>query len=222
VTQPAEYPFYSQWESPELVPSFLDGSLTAEQDPRWHCSGAASPAEYAYWAVKTCGLACLKMILAARGEPVPPTMRLVGRALDWQAFVPIPGTSRVHGLIYRPFADWVSADYGIAAEVAAELTADGLAGRLAGGAVVIASVHPWVRWPDRVPPDRGGHLVLVTGRDGGQLILNNPSGLPGTSQHAARIALTDFARFYAGRGIVIAPPGPGRARRGAAAGLGPQ
>ena len=114
----------------------------------------------------------------------------------------------MHGLIYRPFADWVRADYGIAAEVAAELTADGLAGRLAGGAVVIASVHPWVRWPDRVPPDRGGHLVLVTGRDDGQLILNNPSGLPGTSQHAARIALTDFARFYAGRGIVIAPPAP--------------
>jgi hypothetical protein len=203
-----EYPFYSQWESPELVPSFLDGSLTAEQDPRWHCSGAASPAEYAYWAVKTCGLACLKMILGARGEPVPPTMRLVRRALDWQAFVPIPGTSRVHGLIYRPFADWVRADYGIAADVATELTAHGLAGRLAGGAVVIASVHPWVRWPDRVPPDRGGHLVLVTGRDGGQLILNNPSGLPGISQHAARIALTDFARFYAGRGIVIAPPAP--------------
>lgn len=223
MTRPAGYPFYSQWESPELVPSFLDGSLTAEQDPRWHCSGAASPAEYAYWAVKVCGLACLKMVLAARGEPVPPTMRLVGGALDWQAFVPIPGTSRVNGLIYRPFADWVRADYGIAAEVATDLTADGLAGRLAGGAVVIASVHPWVRWPDRVPPDRGGHLVLVTGRDGGQLILNNPSGLPGTSQRAARIALTDFARFYAGRGIVIAPPGPGprqAGRRVGAAGTG--
>jgi hypothetical protein len=72
---------------------------------------------------------------------------------------------------------------------------------------VIASVHPWVRWPDRIPPDRGGHLVLVTGRHGDQLILNNPSGLPGTSQHAARIALADFARFYAGRGIVITRPG---------------
>ncbi len=199
----AAYPYYSQWESPELVPSFLDGSLTAEQDPNWHRSGAVSPGEYAYWAVRTCGIACLKMILAARGEPVPPTMRLVGRALDWRAFVPIPGTSRVHGLIYRPFADWVAADYGIGAEVAADLTLDGLAARLAGGAVVIASVHPWVRWPARVPPGRGGHLVLVTGQQDGQLILNNPSGLPGVSQHGARVALTGFGRFYAGRGIVI-------------------
>ena len=56
--------------------------------------------------------------------------------------MPIPGTSRVHGLIYRPFADWVAADYGITAEVAAELTTAGLARRLAAGAVVIASVHP--------------------------------------------------------------------------------
>jgi hypothetical protein len=199
------YPYFSQWESPELVPSFLDSSRTAEQDPEWHRSGAASPAEYAYWAVKTCGLACLKMILAARGEPVPPTMRLVDRALDRRAFVPIPGTSRVHGLIYRPFADWVAADYGIAAEVAGELTMAGLVSQVAAGAVVIASVHPWVRWPDRVPPDRGGHLVLVTGRHGAQLILNNPSGLPGVSQHATWIALSDFARFYAGRGIVIRP-----------------
>jgi hypothetical protein len=204
VKRPGAYPYYSQWESPELVPSFLDGSLTAEQDPRWRCSGAASPAQYAYWAVKTCGLACLKMILAARGEPVPPTMRLVERALAWRAFVPIAGTSRVHGLIYRPFADWVAADYGILADVAADLTLDGLAGRLAGGAVVIASVHPWVRWPDRIPPDRGGHLVLVTGRDQDQVILNNPSGLPCVSQHAAQVAPTDFARFYAGRGVVVA------------------
>jgi hypothetical protein len=187
------------------VPSFLDGSLAAEEDPRWRQSGAASPAEYAYWAVKTCGLACLKMILAARGQPVPPTMALVRRALGWQAFVPIPGTSRVHGLIYRPFAGWVSAEYGIAAEVAGELPLSGLVERLAAGTTVIASVHPWVRWPGRVPPDRGGHLVLVTGQDGGELTLNNPSGLPGVSQHGTRIALADFARFYAGRGLVIRP-----------------
>jgi hypothetical protein len=45
------------------------------------------------------------------------------------------------------------------------------------------------------------------------MTLNNPSGLPGTSQRAARIALTNFARFYAGRGIVINPR-PDRAAPG--------
>ncbi|MEP7023253.1 MAG: DUF6457 domain-containing protein [Actinomycetota bacterium] len=196
------FPYYSQWESPELVPRFLDGSLASEQDPRWRCSGARTAAEYAYWARKVCGLACLKMILAARPAPVPPMMCLVERALSWRAFIPVPGTDRVQGLIYRPFADWVAAEHGIAIEVAPDLPEADLLARLQAGAVVIASVHPWVRWPDRTPPVRGGHLVLVTGSAGGELILNNPSGLPGQSQQGARIAVADFGRFYAGRGMI--------------------
>jgi hypothetical protein len=202
-----EFPYYAQWESPELVARFLDGSLGSEQDPRWRDSGARSAAEYAYWARKTCGLACLKMILAAWGAPVPPTMRLVERALAWRAYVPLPGTDRVRGLIYRPFADWVAAEHQIAVEVAPELPAADLAGRLGPGTVAIASVHPWIRWPARTPPERGGHLVLVTGSGAGQLTLNNPSGLPGHSQQGARVTMADFGRFYAGRGMLVTVPG---------------
>jgi hypothetical protein len=205
VTGPGAGPYFAQWESPQLVPAFLDGSLRAEDDPRWPQSGAACPAEYAWWTRKVCGLACLKMILAARGQPVPPMMRLVDRALAWRAFVPLPGTDRVHGLIYAPFADWVAAEYGIAAEPAPDLPAADVAALAAAGSTVIASVHPWVRWPDRTPPDRGGHLVLVTGAADVDVILSNPSGLPGASQHGVRLGLAAFARFYAGRGIVVPP-----------------
>ena len=202
-----DFPYYAQWESPELVDRFLDGSLPSEQDPRWRGSGARTAAEYAYWARKVCGLACLKMILAARGDPVPPMMALVERALAWGAFVPLPGTERVRGLIYRPFADWVAAEHQLTAEVAPDLPAACLTARLGPGTVAIASVHPWIRWPDRTPPDRGGHLVLVTGSVAGQLVLNNPSGLPGHSQQGARVSVADFARFYAGRGMLVTVPG---------------
>jgi hypothetical protein len=202
-----DFPYYAQWESPELVARFLDGSLASDQDPRWRDSGARTAAEYAYWARKVCGLACLKMILAARGDPVPPMMALVERALAWGAFVPLPGTERVQGLIYRPFADWAAAEHQLTVEVAPDLPAAALAGRLGPGTVAIASVHPWIRWPDRTPPDRGGHLVLVTRSVAGQLTLNNPSGLPGHSQQGARVSLADFARFYAGRGMLVTVPG---------------
>jgi hypothetical protein len=201
-----DFPYYSQWESPELVARFVDGSLASEQDPRWRGSGARTAAEYAYWARKVCGLACLKMILAARGAPVPPTMRLVERALAWRAYVRMPGTGRVQGLIYRPFADWVAAEYQIAAEVAPDLPAGELAAQVGGGTVAIASVHPWIRWPARIPPERGGHLVLVTGAAAGELTLNNPSGLPGHSQQGARVSTADFGRFYAGRGMIVTVP----------------
>ncbi len=50
---------------------------------------------------------------------------------------------------------------------------------------------------------RGGHLVLVTGAGRGLLRLHNPSGLSAASQRDALVAVTDFARFFAQRGLVI-------------------
>ena len=199
----ANVPYFSQWESPELVAEFLDGSRSAADDPRWAASGASTPEEYEFWSRKVCGLACLKMIMAWRGLPVPPTMHLVERALAVGAYV--PDGERVRGLIYQPFADWIGRQYGIDAEVAADLPMDVLIAQAAAGSPVIASVHSWIRWPDRSPPERGGHLVLVTGVVGGLLRLHNPSGLPGVNQSNALVEADDFARFAAGRGIVIRP-----------------
>lgn len=195
-------PYYSQWESPELVPRFLDGSLSAADDPNWAASGARTPAEYSFWSQRVCGMACLRMILAAGGLPVPPMMHLVERALAWQAY--IPDRDRVAGLIYQPFADWVGHDYGVRATVVPDLTLERMCRSVSPAAPVIASVHHWIRWPGRTPPHTGGHLVLVTGAANGLLRLHNPSGLPGASQRDARIPVADFARFFAGRGMIIA------------------
>jgi hypothetical protein len=40
-------------------------------DPLWQQSGAQTVEEYAQWATNLCGMACLKMILATRGETYP-------------------------------------------------------------------------------------------------------------------------------------------------------
>jgi hypothetical protein len=194
-------PYYAQWESADLVPQFLDGSLSPADDPRWAASGARTRQDYAFWSTRICGLACLKMILAWRALPVPPTMRLVERALEWKAY--IPDGSRVTGLIYRPFADWIRHDYGIVAEVAASLPVETVVAKAAPGTPVIASVHGWIRWPDRTPPERGGHLVLVTGTSDGLVRLHNPSGIPGHTQRDALLTQRQFARFYAGRGLLV-------------------
>jgi hypothetical protein len=196
-----DVPYYSQWESPELVGRFLDGSLRAADDPRWAASGAATPDEYAFWARRVCGLACLKMLLAWQGEPVPTSMALVRRALACGAYV--RDGDRVRGLIYQPFVAWIGAEYGIAAQVMRELPVESVVRHARAGTLVVASVHPWVRWPQRVPPARGGHLVLVTGLEDGKLRFHNPSGLPGVSQRHALAGSADFARFAAGRGIVV-------------------
>jgi hypothetical protein len=194
-------PYYAQWESPELVARFIDGSLRPADDPRWPDSGARSPQEYEYWASKVCGLACLKMILAARSEPVPPMMRLLERALERGCYV--RDGDRVIGMIYQPFADWVGQEFAIKAEVAGDLPLDTLTSAATPATPVIASVHSSIRYPDRVPAARGGHLVLVTGAGSGMVRLHNPSGLPGISQRDALIGTADFGRFFAGRGLII-------------------
>ena len=194
-------PYFSQYESPELVPQFVAGSMSPTADPRWAASGARTPVEYGFWSGRVCGLACLRMILASRGMPVPATMRLVGQALGWKAY--IPDGDRVIGLIYQPFADWVAHDYGVGVTVVPGLTMDSIRQTASPGTPVIASVHHWIRWPDRTPPRTGGHLVLITGAAGGGLRLHNPSGLPGSSQRDVVVTEKDFARFFAGRGMII-------------------
>jgi hypothetical protein len=213
-------PYFSQWESADLVPQFLDGRLSSADDPRWAESGARTAADYGFWASKVCGLACLRMILSSRGLPVPPMMRLVEQALAWKAYI-LAG-ERINGLIYKPFAEWVRHDFGVVAEVVPDLTLERLTSGAAPDTPVIASVHHWIRWPDRQPPETGGHLVLVTGAARGLVRLHNPSGVPGLSQQDAVIKTTSFARFFAGRGLVIGPPAGSRAAVSAPAAAAPR
>jgi len=65
--QGAAPPYFGQWESPRRIRGFLAGR-DAAQDPLWPASGAETAAEYALWADHLCGMACLKMALAARGQ----------------------------------------------------------------------------------------------------------------------------------------------------------
>lgn len=65
-------PYFSQWETPEMtLPVLAEGAAALHRDVRWKNSGAVTIEEYARWAVNVCGMACLKMILAARGEAHP-------------------------------------------------------------------------------------------------------------------------------------------------------
>ena len=73
MNQPSlDVPYFSQWETPEMtLPVLAEGAAALHRDVRWKNSGAETIEEYARWAVNVCGMACLKMILAARGEAHP-------------------------------------------------------------------------------------------------------------------------------------------------------
>ena len=195
-------PFFGQWESAARIGDILSGALPAQDDPLWPRSGDAGAADYARWAEHLCGVACLRMALAARGIN-PPRAFDLARELTTRGGYVIQPDGAIRGLIYAPAAAWLHDAHGIAASVRVDVAAQDIPAMVAGGGLFIASVHPAIRWPDRNPPARGGHLVLVFGTGGDALRLHNPSGDTAASQRDARVPLDRFARFFAGRGMLL-------------------
>lgn len=200
-----EIPYRSQYASPELAAQLQAGAVAFEDDPRWAQSGARSPGEYVRWARCGCGMACLQMILAARGEtPVPPLAELGRRAIAYGAYEPEP--PRGFGpLIYAGFVDFVAAEFGLQARVAAPLRLDELAQAVAGEEVVLASVSAEIRALAPVPARRGGRLVLVLecSADGNRICFHDPAGNGAENARGVWLALEEFERFYAGRGVAV-------------------
>jgi hypothetical protein len=184
-----------------LVPEFITGRLDAANDPLWQKSGADTPQEYAFWAPRMCGVACLRMALDFWGHPVPPSVPLVQELCEAGAYVRDGDT--VKGLIYRPFTEHVAGRWGLEAQSVPDLPANRIPEILGSGHLVLLSVHKTVRTPEVDPPSKGGHLVLAVGASEESVMLHNPSGLPDSSQEFAPVPWARFARFYAGRGVIL-------------------
>ena len=193
-------PYYGQWESPALIGDIITGVCRAEDDPAWAESGAASQEDYARWADHLCGVACLRMALAARGITPPRALDLARVLTGYGAYVE-QEDGNIRGLIYAPAITWLAEAHAMPAEIILDRAAEDIPPLLADGGFFIASVHPAIRRPAEAAPGKGGHLGLVCGAGQGALRLHNPSGHDTASQCDARVAIADFARFFAGRGI---------------------
>lgn len=142
-------------------------------------------------------MACLQMIIAARGEPVPPLPELGRRCMRHGGYADQP----FGPLIYAGFVAFVAAELDIEARVAAPLELAELCAAVAGDEVVLASVSSEIRDLPAAPTRRGGHLVLVFDCDGDCLRFHDPAG-----ERGRWLALADFEPFFAGRGIAVRLP----------------
>jgi hypothetical protein len=201
-------PFFSQWESRDITSDVLarGAAVALAEDPNWASSGAASIDEYVQWASNLCGMACLKMILAARTGRAVPMLELARRCTAYGGYT-VSDTNQIKGLIYAPFIKFIRQEFSIDAEIATGITAGKIADVLQGGEFFIASVHHSIRWPDREPPMRGGHLVLVLEATADAILFHNPSGHDVGSQEYASVPVPTFDKFFAGRGITIRAEG---------------
>jgi hypothetical protein len=198
-----EVPYFSQWESPEMtLPLLAEGPSALYRDPLWRNSGADTIEDYARWAVNACGMACLKMILAERGD-IHPTLELARACTAHGGYVVNEVDGSIKGLIYEPFVRFIRDRFGLAAETMTNVNVETIPGILSRWRFFIASVNPGIRWPEREPPSRGGHLVLVTAASPEEIRFHNPSGHDLQSQANATLPLAAFDRFFARRGIAV-------------------
>ncbi|CAN7350304.1 MULTISPECIES: C39 family peptidase [Ensifer] len=196
-------PYFSQWESPEMTLAVLsEGAAALHRDPLWRNSGAETIEEYARWAVNVCGMACLKMILAARGE-LHPILSLARGCTDYGGYVVNEADASIKGLIYAPFVSFVGERFGLAAETLTNIPTTDIPEVLSEGRFFIASVSSAIRWPQREPPSKGGHLVLVTAASRESVRFHNPSGHDRANQADVVVPLSTFDRFFANRGIAV-------------------
>lgn len=199
----SDIPFFTQWETPEMtLPYLLDGPDALRHDPLWRNSGAETIDEYAIWAANICGMACLKMILAARGE-VHPILSLARACTAHGGYVVNEADASIKGLIYAPFVHFVQERFGLKAEVRVNIPAAEIATIVADDRFFIASVNSAIRWPEREVQTKGGHLVLVTAASPQHIRFHNPSGHDHASQADVVLPLATFDRFFANRGIAI-------------------
>ncbi|GES50097.1 hypothetical protein RsS93_27110 [Rhizobium dioscoreae] len=197
-------PYFTQWETPDMTLAVVaEGAQSALlKDPLWASSGASTVEDYARWAGNLCGMACLKMVLAARTGKIIPIMDLAMGCREYGGYVEeVDG--RIKGLIYAPFVPFVRDRFNLAARVVTGISVADIADILMQSEFFIASVHHSIRWPETEPPAKGGHLVLVTAVDGNSIRFHNPSGHVDATRENAEMPLEVFERFFAGRGIAI-------------------
>ncbi len=202
-----EVPYYAQMISPDWIGPCFDQGIDPVSDPAWVLSGAASPQEYAYWASRGCGIACVKMVAEAFGGPQLNLMAWINWGLDLNGYIIRSGN---HGQVEE--LGW---DHRVLARLLEQHRISATAGLasppeiaqyLAEGRLVIASVTYELGRPGPLTRN-SGHLVVVTGVElnGDRptaFFIHNPSGRTQELRQNARLDSTRFTRGYSGRMIV--------------------
>jgi hypothetical protein len=209
VQLPYPVPYYAQIASPDLAEAIFVQGLDPTLDPRWTESGAETPAEYAYWVERACGVACLKMGVEALGGPRLSLIEWARLGLKRGGYLirqAENGEPQEVGWIHSALVD-LARESGLQGE-ARVASLEEMVEFLLQGNLVIASVS-YEAGDDRLPiTQKGGHLMVVIGAEYNErgplaFYVHNPSGRRKELQANARLDVERFAQAYSGRIIVL-------------------
>lgn len=207
-----EIPYTCQFASPDLVAAFLQEGRPLDTDPNWAAYGADSPAAYAFWASRACGVVCVKMVVEGLGGRMQSVMAWVEAGLAADGYLTEQRAERPveKGWKHEALAEMVRRE-GLEAELVSGLEVPDVTGLIRAGRCLMASVSSELGEGQDTPITRqNGHVVVVYGYeryDDGltSLLLHNPSGRTAGLRAGARVPAARFAQAFSGRGIAIGP-----------------
>ena len=204
-------PYTCQFASPDLVRNLIYKELPLEQDPRWAEYGALSPQEYAYWALRSCGVVCVKMTVDGfTGQSSGTVMDWVKAGLALDGYINQQRTDRPAEVGWRHATlAQLAIKHDCQAKPATNLTLDDLMQCIQADQAVIASVTSELGEKEAPLTRNSGHLVVVYGLELSELgvidgiVLHNPSGRTAALQAGAVIPAGRFVAGFSGRGIIV-------------------
>lgn len=201
------FSYTSQFASPELAYDYIHNNYNGEEDPNWYVYGSEDSEEYAFWAPRSCGVICTKMIVDELGtnkeKHTIMDMINLGIELGGYKLYNNRGEFIDLGWMHRPLVN-LGSYYNVHGGVSSHASIEELYFRIADNQVAIASVSPQIGERNSLILDKGGHLVVVYGMEWEQgkckyVFLNNPSGRYPELRSNARINADRFKEAYAER-----------------------
>ena len=198
-------PYQSQFASPELTDVILENKISGENDRNWSSFGFKNPQEYAFWSLKICGMACLKMILEFYNLSNKSIAALTNEGLNLGGY----DLKNNKGWFHKPLLKQAKL-YGLKGYITARFGVNSICELILKKKFFIASVNPFIIRFDKniTNAELGGHLVLVIGfrlKNGKceGFFINNPSGKTDDTRTKAFIPMEIFKKAYGGKGIAI-------------------
>lgn len=148
-------------------------------------------------------MACTKMVIAHALHKTVSLVDLGKQCLKYNGYkLPLEDHP---GLYYGPFSTFLKKEYGLQAQSISGLAISDIIKAIRNGDYVIASVTPEIRYPNKKPKHKSGHLVLIIGYDSVKQIIyfHNPSGTVKSNQEYTEVTFKQFSRFFSYRGIII-------------------
>ena len=128
-------PYFSQWESKELIKDIISKKISAKEDPLWKKSGADTKEEYELWSWNACGMACLKMLIAYKYNKEIPLIKLGKKCKKYGGYA----GKNLNGLYYKPFIKFVKEEFNINAKIISPMVIQDIIKELEKNNFIIAS-----------------------------------------------------------------------------------